>query len=467
LGWVARDVECGYRAPNEWRHDDADSGPGLDRDDNSVTLQWLAGLMGSEEIALKHAHQKLLDERQTVKSSRETAQRTVDVTGPSLFSKLQLPSEEQVAEDAEGLFAVQIEKKAEDKMASLTRLKKDRFDQSPTAKLDAAEEAARTELTNAIAEVLAVAKQIKFLKGRLEQLEKSDSTSLYLVRSPYENCPAPVCPMRVANRPAPQVDPARDHQLSSLREEVAEQSRELTTQQQIQETRKEELTEATKQAKQEKDRLQNETSGIDQEVGRWQGYQNDAQSYRRARKELSEASQSLEALDQQIDESYKAQESVRQGLLDRLGRLSRCYARILREVFGQDADGAIVLDGKGLHPRPDNRLAPNGAALSIMTTVLAFDIASMAASAIGVGHHPRLLIHDSPREGDMEEPLFHQLFHVVRNLEMLFAGKEPSFQYIVTTTTAPPEELGDEAGPFVRLTLDARNPADHLLGVCF
>ena len=102
-----------------------------------------------------------------------------------------------------------------------------------------------------------------------------------------------------------------------------------------------------------------------------------------------------------------------------------------------------------------------------MTTVLAFDISSIAASISGIGHHPRLLIHDSPREGDMEEPLFHQLFQIARNLELLFGDNEPSFQYIITTTTPPPAEVADENGPFVRLTLDARNPAEHLLCTFF
>jgi hypothetical protein len=102
-----------------------------------------------------------------------------------------------------------------------------------------------------------------------------------------------------------------------------------------------------------------------------------------------------------------------------------------------------------------------------MTTVLGFDISSVAASVAGIGHHPRVLLHDSPREGDMEEPLFHRLFQIARNLELLFGEREPSFQYIVTTTTPPPPELADETGPFVRITLDARTDAGHLLGASF
>ncbi len=98
-------------------------------------------------------------------------------------------------------------------------------------------------------------------------------------------------------------------------------------------------------------------------------------------------------------------------------------------------------------------------------TVLGFDIACLIASISGIGYLPRLLIHDSPREADMEEPMYHALFRLVAELEASSEGREASFQYIVTTTTQPPEELA--CMPFLRLKLDARRVEDLLLGVRF
>lgn len=63
----------------------------------------------------------------------------------------------------------------------------------------------------------------------------------------------------------------------------------------------------------------------------------------------------------------------------------------------------------------------------------------------------------------MEEQLFHCLLEVVRDFESLWQQQEPSFQYIVTTTTPPPADLADENGPYVCLTLDARSDAGRLL----
>ena len=467
LGWIARDYECGYRAPNEWRHKDADSETGLDRDDNSVVLQWMAGLMGSEEIDLKHRHQELLEKRQKAKANRDSAQKTIDVIGPALFAKLELPIAEEAIDDNGGLFSAQVVKTADERIESLKRLKTERIEQSTLETLKSAEKAAQQELNAAEADVLAVTRQIEFVEGVIEKMLKADSRTAYSAKSPFEDCPSTACPMRLDNRPIPQPDPAAGHHLTSLRDQRDEHQQSLPEKIEFRDTQQTLHADAANKVQAERDRISTETSGIDREIGRWQGYRNDAESYSKARKSLDDSTKSAESLDGKIDQSYQTQESVRQNLRDRLNRLSACYEGILKQVFGNEANGRISVDGNGLHPAPDNRLAPNGAALSIMTTVLAFDISIIAASIAGIGHHPRLLIHDSPCEGDMEKPLFHQLFHVARNLELLFGDKEPSFQYIVTTTTPPPAELADESGPFVRLTLDARNAADHLLEASF
>ena len=87
---------------------------------------------------------------------------------------------------------------------------------------------------------------------------------------------------------------------------------------------------------------------------------------------------------------------------------------------------------------------------SAVTTlkILAFGLAALALPCGGRGHHPHFLLHDSPRESDLEISLYHQFFHFVHDLEKRTPS---SFQYIVTTTEAPPDEIIDS---HVRLTLD-------------
>jgi hypothetical protein len=57
--------------------------------------------------------------------------------------------------------------------------------------------------------------------------------------------------------------------------------------------------------------------------------------------------------------------------------------------------------------------------------------------------------------------LYDRLFRLVAGLERTFGDRARSFQYIVTTTTAPPPDLARE--PFVRLMLDAREEEGLLL----
>ena len=62
---------------------------------------------------------------------------------------------------------------------------------------------------------------------------------------------------------------------------------------------------------------------------------------------------------------------------------SDVYQQILQKIFDAEAKGEIKVDGHGLQPSPDDRLAPAGAALSVMTCVLAFDIAAVSTSVKG------------------------------------------------------------------------------------
>jgi hypothetical protein len=128
---------------------------------------------------------------------------------------------------------------------------------------------------------------------------------------------------------------------------------------------------------------------------------------------------------------------------------------------GRDAGGTVRLDARGLHPVPSTSVAANGAAMSTLATVLGLDLACLAATTGGVGHLPGFLLHDSPKEADLEAVLYERIFTLALELERAYQDKAPAFQYIVTTTTPPPGEAARE--PYVRLTLDARSDDDVLL----
>jgi hypothetical protein len=98
-----------------------------------------------------------------------------------------------------------------------------------------------------------------------------------------------------------------------------------------------------------------------------------------------------------------------------------------------------------------------------MTTIklLAFDLAALKLGLDGWGQFPGLLVHDGPREADMDGRIYERIFLYARLLEEKSEGA-PAFQYVITTTAPPPAEL--QKSPWLLdPLLDASKPEGRLL----
>lgn len=142
------------------------------------------------------------------------------------------------------------------------------------------------------------------------------------------------------------------------------------------------------------------------------------------------------------------------------GRMSEKFDPIVRRLVGHDAKGRVTLSGNGLDLSVDMGGDRRTAAIDSLK-VLAFDLAAMCVSIEGATRVPSFLLHDSPREADLGLSIYGRLFDIVQDLERV--GGKPLFQYIVTTTTAPPTEF--RAHPYLQLKLHGDPPAQRLLGV--
>jgi hypothetical protein len=159
----------------------------------------------------------------------------------------------------------------------------------------------------------------------------------------------------------------------------------------------------------------------------------------------------LEAIRAQLDSGRsRARVAIRM--------LEERYQGIMAAWLPEGITSAIKLDGHGL--KVDAEFAGRGevstAALDSLK-IVAFDLAAMHMAIEEQADLPAFLIHDSPREADLDALLYAGLFKLVHQWEE--AGT-PCFQYIVTTTTAPPAELQDER--YVRLQMSS-TPADMRL----
>jgi hypothetical protein len=121
--------------------------------------------------------------------------------------------------------------------------------------------------------------------------------------------------------------------------------------------------------------------------------------------------------------------------------------------------GSIKLDGNGL--KVDAEFSGRGevstAALDSLK-IVAFDLAALHLAIEEKADLPPFLVHDSPREADLDGQLYAGLFKLVHQWEE--KTRVPCFQYIITTTTAPPPELQGDSHVKLRMS---STPAEERL----
>ena len=117
-------------------------------------------------------------------------------------------------------------------------------------------------------------------------------------------------------------------------------------------------------------------------------------------------------------------------------------------------NGEVSLNERELSFHITHGVTMSGEAVETLSVLLA-DVACMIYNSVsGATRLPGLLLHDSPREADLGLRLYRSFIRFVASLQKHFGSvKSCPFQYILTTTTAPPEELRSQET--VKLHLNA------------
>lgn len=169
---------------------------------------------------------------------------------------------------------------------------------------------------------------------------------------------------------------------------------------------------------------------------------------------IARAKKSLEGLVGRDNELASLEAQLRNRHNDALSRMEELFSYVCRGLLGNQVKASLVLSGQGLQADVE----VGGMAMESLKAI-AFDVAAMLMSIEGLSMLPALLVHDSPREADLGEAIYHRLFRLVRSLEYL--GNEPPFQYIITTTSRPPDELNEM--PFLVAELQGSQAEGRLL----
>lgn len=139
--------------------------------------------------------------------------------------------------------------------------------------------------------------------------------------------------------------------------------------------------------------------------------------------------------------------------------LTKWFDALVKQIVAAEAKGDVTLDGNGLHATIQWRGRRRSVALNSLRLVL-FDLAALLCAVEGTSSAPAFLLHDSPREGDLDPLTYARLFDTA-----LALGPDEDtapFQYIVTTTTEPPEGAVRER---VGVELSARTDATRFFKV--
>lgn len=175
-----------------------------------------------------------------------------------------------------------------------------------------------------------------------------------------------------------------------------------------------------------------------------------------ALEKIETAKADISKSEEAISRTEKALSEARDRSKAQQAELSTIFDQVIKGILSQDFSGKLSfsrIENNASIYRHGELESEAYKALK----ALAYDLTILLSGLWSVGHHPGFLMHDSPRESDLEPAIYQHYLRLVKAL----ADRAPnSFQYIVTTTEAPPPEL--RAFPPVCARLDSSNKGGFL-----
>ena len=144
-------------------------------------------------------------------------------------------------------------------------------------------------------------------------------------------------------------------------------------------------------------------------------------------------------------------------------QLTAIFSGAVKSVLSSERyDGLVSFDNRELAFRITHGSAMTGEAVETLSVLLA-DVATIIYNSVSrKAHLPGFLLHDSPREADLGIQIYNSFIRFVASLQEHFGeAANCPFQYIITTTTAPPAEL--QTDKYVKLQLNASSAEGLLL----
>jgi hypothetical protein len=147
---------------------------------------------------------------------------------------------------------------------------------------------------------------------------------------------------------------------------------------------------------------------------------------------------------------------------DNRKQIGSIFSGAVRAVLSSGTyDGQVNLANRELAFQIVHGPTMSGEAVETLSVLLA-DVACLVYNSVSeTARLPGFLLHDSPREADLSLRIYRSFIRLMWALQQHFGSPEKCpFQYIITTTTAPPDEV--VKGGAVKLPLNAAIPKELL-----
>jgi hypothetical protein len=166
--------------------------------------------------------------------------------------------------------------------------------------------------------------------------------------------------------------------------------------------------------------------------------------------------QALEAEAKSIEAEIDATKHKLTGLLaaqaERIKLFESRFDAVVRGTLTTAFKGVIGIGEEGIDFSIKRGESLSGEAYETLAVLLA-DVALLFESYAANVHHPGLLLHDSPREADLNLRIYQRLLDTAHaQMEASGQNGDIPFQYIVTTTTTPSKQLQRKAITKVKLS---------------
>ena len=476
LPWLCRDQECRFSTVLEWREPASESeSPSVPAADRAVivraVLETLAA--GEEKLANEHALLRGNHRRESERLPLLTHQAQTDIQRLATMLDRELPP------DGIELAIAAIISEYTQKLQKLSDQRKSPQTSAQLAdaqdKLKHATEARRAaevsiEEDRRLLEIDRLT--LKNLRGEI--LKNEEANWLAMQAAPKGRCNVPLEVAKAKNCPlasARTIDFATEAELMRDKDQAAAYDRSIAAMEQDLSLREGAVTSLRAAEQAARDAFAQELVTHNQglwtdadEEHRCQTILTLARTAERSQTEAGELPDAISGIDKKLHASQQALQELRQSQKQAQTNFKAWLEWVVQAVLGNSA--TVLIEQRVDSTRVSiNRSGDRNSAAMRTIGIIAFDLAAMLCSCEGQGWHPRLIIHDSPREADLAPDLYRKFFRLaVEKIEAAYGNAEPAFQYIITTTEPPPAQC-QQPQWLLDPILDASVPTGRLFGM--